>query len=124
MTKSRRQKLCRTNFLVQQTHRRREREKGSVNGNMNEYEMYSEQGAQKAKRNETKSVRSDDALKSFLHENLSEDFGHAHTHTLTHIESHSLRTQVFNPFPETPKKNRDRVRKLKANGANARANKI
>lgn len=64
--------------------------------------MYSEQGAQKAKRNETKSVRSDDALKSFLHENLSEDFGHAHTQT--HTQGHSLRTQVFNPFPETPKK--------------------
>lgn len=91
MTKSRRQKLCRTNFLVQHTHTEGERgretvierwsEKGSVNGNMNEYEMYSEQSAQKAKRNETKSVRSDDALKSFLHENLSEDFGNAHTHT-------------------------------------------
>lgn len=91
MTKSRRQKLCRTNFLAQHTHTEGERggervrerwsEKGSVNGNMNEYEMYSEQSAQKAKRNETKSVRSDDALKSFLHENLSEDFGNAHTHT-------------------------------------------
>lgn len=105
MTKSRRQKLCRTNFLVHtEGERVREKwsEKGSVNGNMNEYEMYSEQGAQKAKRNETKSVRSDDALKSFLHENLSEDFGHAHTQT--HTQGHSLRTQVFNPFPETPKK--------------------
>lgn len=103
--------------------RERWREKGSVNGNMNEYEMYSEQGAQKAKRNETKSVRSDDALKSFLHENLSEDFGHAHTQTHTHRGTHCV--PKFLTLSQRPrKKNRDRVRKLKANGANARANKI